>query len=44
MAITQKNIHPDWRVSGVFASAALYLAAARNGDAAVEGDIYFNNT
>ena len=43
MAIKQRNIHDDWRLSGVFASTAAYLTS-RNKSAAAEGDIYYDTT
>lgn len=41
MAVRQKNIHKDWRLSGVYASAAAYLTG-RGKTTATEGDIYYD--
>jgi hypothetical protein len=41
--IRQRNLNQDWRLYGVFASAAAYLTA-RNKASATEGDGYYNTT
>ena len=44
MAVTFRNIDTDYRIPGVFSSAANFLSDARNGDAAQAGDQYFDTT
>lgn len=44
MAIKGKNVHDNYILPGVFATAVDYLADRRNGGAAVEGDAYYNTT
>jgi hypothetical protein len=43
MAVRQRNVHSDWRLVGVYTSAATYLTG-QNKSAAEEGDIYYNTT
>lgn len=43
MAVRQKNIHKDWRLSGVYSSVANYLIG-RGKTSASEGDIYYDTT
>lgn len=41
--IRQKNVHSNWRLIGVFSSAANFLAA-ENKSSASEGDCYYDTT
>lgn len=43
MSVRQRNVHSDYRIVGVFATAAAYLAD-RNVSSASEGDLYYNTT
>jgi hypothetical protein len=44
MAVTHRNIDTNYRIPGVFSSAANFLLDARNGGSAVEGDQYYDTT
>lgn len=43
MAVKYRNIHADWRVSGVYATTAAFLTGS-NQTAAREGDVYYDTT
>jgi len=44
MAIKHRNIHKNYTLAGVFATAAAFLADARNAGDAEAGDFYYDST